>query len=715
MPSQMADQADLLRSLGLEIEPEALSDPLGTPLSAIVSLGGCSASFVSPEGLIITNHHCVKNALDYHSSGEDNLVEKGFLAADRSQEKWNGPTSRVYVSQRFTDVTARMLDGLEDIADPRLRYEAIETRYKELLAECEKDRPDIRCSVSGYFLGATYYLIEQLQIRDIRLVYAPHQGIGYFGGDEDNWMWPRHTGDYAFYRAYVGKDGKPADYSPDNVPFQPRHHLPIARQPLRAGDFVMVAGFPGFTSRHRTANEVAEAVEWSYPRRIAAYREYIATLEATKSVSKDTAIKAETRIMGYQNGLKKGTGVMEGMRKGGLLERKRQLEKELVAWIDADVDRRSRYGTVLIDMQRLDQEKRTTRDRDAAIGALYSVSMLNVARSFVRMAEERPKPDAERDPQLQERNWPRRIARQKSFLRRYDQAIDRALFKLVLRRAARKPEINREWLVLVLGEQARTGAIGDDLIERVVDQMYQSSKLEALELRLRLFQEGSTESLSAMDDPFIQLALRLRPMIKAEEERSKKRAGAMTLLRPQYIRALREFRSGAMAPDANGTLRITFGTVRGYRPTKNAEMYQPFTTLAQMVAKHRGTHPFDVPKKALEAAGAPGVAGYRDQVLGDVPVNFLSDLDITGGNSGSATLNARGELVGVAFDSTLEAVASDWLFTSEYNRTIHVDIRYVLWIMDQVDEAHHLLKEMGVAPRTAAEVASKPATTPSRP
>ncbi|MEM9491233.1 MAG: S46 family peptidase, partial [Myxococcota bacterium] len=190
MPQQMGDHTDTLRTLGLEVDPQQLTDPSSPLLSSIVSLGGCSASLVSPDGLIITNHHCVQGALQYHSSAENNLVEDGFLAKTRAEEKWNGPSARVYITQRMTDVTGPILDGVAQIADDRQRFDEIERREKKLISECEKDRPEIRCRVASYFRGAEYYLIETLQIRDVRLVYAPPYSIGFYGGDQDNWMWP---------------------------------------------------------------------------------------------------------------------------------------------------------------------------------------------------------------------------------------------------------------------------------------------------------------------------------------------------------------------------------------------------------------------------------------------------------------------------------------------------------------------------------------------
>jgi hypothetical protein len=294
MPKQLLAHADTLKTLGLAIDPAGLSDPTRAPLGAVVSLGGCTGSFVSDQGLVITNHHCVQGALQYNATPEHNFIEDGFLAKDRADERWAGPTARVYVAQKYVDVTGTMTEGLADIADDRARYLEIEKREKALVAACEKDRPGIRCRVAKFFGGAEWYQIEQLEIRDVRLVYAPHRGIGNFGGEVDNWRWPRHTGDYSFYRAYVGKDGRPADHAADNVPYRPEHWLRPASEPLAEGDLVMVAGYPGGTERLLTAEEAAEAAEWEYPRRITMYQELIGILDTVSQGSTELQIKAET-------------------------------------------------------------------------------------------------------------------------------------------------------------------------------------------------------------------------------------------------------------------------------------------------------------------------------------------------------------------------------------------------------------------------------------
>ena len=694
-PASLATHADTLRELGLELDPAALTDPMAYPLGAVVWLGGCSASFVSAEGLIITNHHCAGGALQFNSVGGDNLLRDGFLAKSRADERSNGPAAKVYVTQAFTDVTSRVRDGLAEEPDDLRRHELLEERDKELVAECERGRPSLRCTLVEYFGGEQYLLVEQLEIRDLRLVYAPAEGVGNFGGEIDNWRWPRHVGDYAFFRAYVGPDGKPADHDAANRPYRPRHHLTVANRPLAPGDLVLVAGYPAVTTRLKTAREVSETVSWYYPRRIAMCEDYIALLERMGAQDSDLAIKGARLLRGLNNVLTNTRGMLDGLQKGGLEARKALMEEDLRRFI-AEHPEHAVAG-VAIDSLAEDYTKyRSDRDREAAHGeALFMSALLGAANTIVRMAEERPKPDAERDPAYQERNHKRIEQAQEHAQRTYARALDQAKLELALTRAAKlsgsaRPEI----LALVLGDAEATPAS----LATALGRLYQQTELEDLTVRLGLLRSATTDELKQSQDPFIQLALNLRPVLQAAEDRADAYSGATMLDRPAYVAALRASRGGRLAPDANSTLRVSYGTVRGYRPAPAADTYFPFTTLSEMVAKHTGKPPFEVPAAVLKAARSGPYAPYSDATLGELPVNFLADLDITGGNSGSPTLNARGELVGLAFDGNYEAMASDWIFMPAITRSIHVDIRYVLWLMDYVDGADHLLREMGIQP-----------------
>jgi Peptidase S46 len=698
MPEQLGRQAETLKSLGLEIDPAALGDPTSPVLGAVVSLGGCSASFLSDDGLVITNHHCSIPALQLNSTPKENLLRDGYLAKTRADERWagsSGLSSRVFVTQSLRDVTRDVTDGLAAIKDDIARYRRVEERQKELVAACEKGRPWLRCSVAEYFGGAQYRLIEQLEIKDVRLVFAPHEAIGNYGGEVDNWRWPRHTGDVAIFRAYVGKDGKPAEHSADNVPYHPPHHLKLASKPLAAGDLVFVAGYPGTTNRLRTAAEAEEATSFTYPHQIEWCDENIALFDQLRAKSDDVKIKVTPMWRRLSNARTKWNGIVDGMVKGGLGAQKAKGDADLRAFIAGDPARQAAYGDVLDKIKALVDGHKATRAHDAELGEMNRlVSLYGAAATIVRMAEERAKPDAERDPAYQERNWQRLAQAQQTLQKSYDRTVDQALLKLAIQRALRLPEKERPELVAAL---LGKGAVTDARIDKALDELYKKTGIEDEKARIKLLDTAKTADLKKSKDPLIKLALTLRPAHKAAEDREKAASGEMLLLRPRYVEALQKMDTHPLAPDANGTLRITFGTVRGYRPTPEAVEFRPFTLLSEMVKK-KGAWPFDVPDYALDTVKAGKFGPYVDAALGEVPVDFLSDLDITGGNSGSPTLNSRGEIVGLAFDGNYESMASDWLFQPSITRTIQVDIRYVEWLLDAVYPGHHILEEMGGKP-----------------
>jgi hypothetical protein len=703
-PQQMPQHVVTLRELGMKLDPQVLSDPTAFPLGAIVFLGGCSASFVSPDGLIVTNHHCATGALQFNSTKERDLLHDGYLAKTRAEEKSNGPAARIYVTQAFQDVTQQVRGGLEAIPDPKKRYDTLEQRQKDLVAACEscrdraecQDRAGIRCNVVSYYDGDQYLLIEQMEIRDVRLVYAPAEGVGNFGGEIDNWRWPRHGGDYTFYRAYVGADGKPADYNESNVPYKPKHHLRIASTPLAPHDLVMVAGYPARSSSLKTAAEVAETVDWYYPRRIKFCEEYLALLEKLAKGDKELEIKGMSLMRGLANTLTNTKGQVEGLVKGGLKDKKAQLERELSSWL-AQHPEHADAAKSIDTLAALYQKYRGQKEQEAATQEIvFMSSLLSAADTIIHMAIERPKPDAERHPSYQERNHKRIEQSQAQMEKSYSRRLDQEKLKLALLRAAQLPAAQRP---KILEAFAPKGEITAEAIDKALAPMYEKTKLESAATRVKLFKEATLDDLKKSDDPFIQLGLKLRPVLQGFEDNGKAYAGDSLPHRVRYVGALRAKAGGVLAPDANATLRISYGTVRGYKPKPDALEYYPFTKLSEMVAKNTGKEPFEAPPALVAAAKKGPFGSYADVTLGEVPVDFLADLHITGGNSGSPTLNDKGELVGLVFDGNYEAMASDWMFMPDITRSIHVDIRYVLWIMDRVDGADHLLKEMGVAPQ----------------
>jgi hypothetical protein len=698
MPQQIPALAARLRAMGFTGDPKAFADLTGHPMGAIVSLGGCTASFVSPDGLIATNHHCVTGSLQFNSTPQRNLLRDGYLAKTREEELSSGPGARVLVTASVTDVTQAITGNLDPNLTDRQHFDAIERRIKERVAACEKSGQ--RCTVASFFEGLKYFEIAQLELRDVRLVYAPHEGIGVFGGETDNWRWPRHTGDWAFLRAYIGRDGKPAAYSKDNVPYKPRQWLRVSPAGVQPGELVFVVGYPGRTQRHRTFAEVKETTEWALPRSIRLAEEQLAVLEKLTRDNNAIAIKVAGRIQGLNNGLTNNRGMLEGLTRGGVLAQKEAIEKSLEKWIAATPERQKKYGDVLPALRALQAEAEKTRERDATLGTLAGASSyLNSAQTLYRLAIERAKPDLDREPGFQERDWGRIREAQERLQRTLDATVDRALFAWALRLAAALPADQRiAPLDAAVGfAPGMSSADADRVIQAFLDRLYADTKMGDSAFRLSLMQK-SREEIEALRDPFLSLAAALYPLQESIREASRNRSGAYARLRPRYMEAMLAKSGGLLAPDANGTLRVTYGQVKGV-DARDGLTYKPQTTLAGILEKHTGQGDFNAPSHQLEAIRklrAGGRTIYADPRLKDVPVNFLSTVDTTGGNSGSPTLNSRGELVGLLFDGTYETVASNFLFDKEKTRSIHVDSRYMLWNMAEVDGATHLLKEMGV-------------------
>ncbi len=701
MPEQMPLHEATLKSLGIQIDPAQLAKTDGAPMGAIVSLGGCTGSFVSPDGLIVTNHHCVNGYLGFASSSGKDYQTDGVNAKDRAGEVWGGPSGRVFVTQSIKDVTADVRAGIDKIKDDVARLREVEKHIKALVGACEKDRPEVRCNVSSFFGGGQYRLIEQVEMKDLRLVFVPPDGVGDFGGEIDNWRWPRHGGDFAFLRVYVGKDGKPADHAETNVPYRPKHHLAMASSPLRAGEIVFVAGFPGATNRMKVATEVEETVGWAYPKRIESFSAFIPLLESFGAKSKELKIKTSTMVQGLNNALTKTRGITEAFSKGGRIDDRKKAEAELLSFIDADPARKTAFGGAVEAINAKIAEIKKFREHDAAVRELtFMPRLLSQALLIVRVAEERAKPDAERHPDYQERNYKRFTDGTTTFQKYYDRDVEKAVFGLALDRTAKLDATH--WPKFTTGYLGKVTA--DDRTKKIAG-VYDKSKLEDLELRKKLLLTAKTADLKKLKDPLVDLALAIRPVQKEVQDREEALTGALLVLAPKYAEALRAHAKSKgkadLAPDANGTLRITYGTVRGYKPKPDAPVYAPFTTLAELVKKHTGKDPFNAPQAELDAFKANKKGPYVFADIGDVPVDFLSDLDITGGNSGSPTLNAKGELVGLAFDGNYEGVASDWLFLPETTRTIHVDARYILWFLDAVSGATQVLQELKQTPAFA--------------
>ncbi|MCY7296224.1 S46 family peptidase [Alteromonas sp. a30] len=692
-PHQLPALENVLKEKGLEINPKNISKLTEFPMNAVVSLGGCTASFVSPKGLVITNHHCAYGSIQFNSTADNNLLDKGFLAKSLDEELQAAPGSRVFVTEEVTDVTAKVNDGIPDSLSGEARYQAIEDNRKALVAECEQDK-SYRCTVSSFHGGLEFYLTKALAIRDVRLVHAPAKSVGKYGGDIDNWMWPRHTGDYSFYRAYVGKDGKPADFSEDNVPYVPKSFLKVSAKGVSDSDFVMVAGYPGRTNRYRLAEEVRHAFGKSYPQAKEYREQFIDIIKEVAPEGSDARVKYESTIASLANYAKNYGSMLNSYSRSDFQARKDQLEKDLTAWINADKKRMAKYGESLSQLNALIQKEQATWLRDLTLGYAGRTNLMRAAKNLYRLAHEKQKPDAERERGYQERDLKRFEQSMKRITRRYEAEVEKAVLQHFFSLYAK---LDKSMHLESIDDFLGTDKLNEKKLAKKLDKMFKKTKLGDEQTRLD-WMNASVEDFKKSKDPFIQLAVATFDDDMKLEKQQKAIAGEFQTLRPKFMEAIIVYNQSIGKPvyaDANSTLRVTYGNVKGYSP-KDGNFMLPFTTLRGLEQKETGEWPFNSPEKLLNLVKAKQHGDYYYEPVNSVPVNFLSTLDTTGGNSGSPTLNGKAELVGLLFDGVFESVIGDWDFDDNLNRSIHVDSRYMLWVMQNVDHADNLLREMAI-------------------
>ncbi|MES2317842.1 MAG: S46 family peptidase [Pseudomonadota bacterium] len=684
-PHQLPQLKSELKRIGITIPAEKLSDLSRHPMSAIVAVTGCSAAFVSTDGLIVTNHHCGYSAIQRNSTADNNYIANGFLAKTRAAELPGGPNTLIYVTEKVENVTDRVLKGLSDTMPGRERYEEVQARIKGLIAECETDK-GYRCSVPSFHRGLEYYRVRQLMIRDVRLVYAPSDKIGEFGGEVDNFEWPRQTGDFSFLRAYVGKDGRPADPSPDNVPYKSKDFLVVSAEGLKTGDPILLAGYPGRTNRYKLPAEIRFARDANFPVRVAEMKADLAVIAATTKGSNANEVRYANVVKSTNNVLKKTQGLLDGFARRDIAAIKDVQDAEFRAWFKKQGSKTGVAPTLLADLDALIAADMALQDEEFGLTVATNSDLLKSARTLYRLAQENRKPDAKRDAGYQERDLSFIKARLARLEQSYLGSVDEARFGAALQRYAK--------LAASMHPKDVDAALP---APAAVSTLYRQSDLGDTPKRLAWIGKD-VAAFAGSDDAFIKLAVKLHDATMALENRRKEIDGNLERVIPQYMSAVIAWKKSLgkpVYPDANSTLRVTFGTVAPYSP-RDGLVKGPFSTVEGIVEKHTGVGPFIAPKALLDAVAAKRYGVFKDPVLGTVPVNFLSSADTTGGNSGSAVMNKRGELVGLNFDSTYESVTKDWYFDSAITRAIHVDIRYMLWVMTEIDHADNVLKEMTV-------------------
>lgn len=676
-----------MQELGLKLSPEEIYSINQSSLKdAIVSLGGfCTGELISDQGLLLTNHHCAYDAIQSHSTVENDLLEEGFFARSQADEL---PNEGLYVRflVRMDDVTEQFNKVLSDTLTAQERQAFISQMTQEVEKQAS-EATGYEASVKPFFAGNEFYLFLYETYRDVRLVGAPPESIGKFGGDTDNWMWPRHTGDFSMFRIYTGPDGKPAEYSEDNIPLKPRHHLPISLAGVEEGDFAMVFGFPGSTDRYLTSYGVQFALDITNPTRVQIRDKRLSILKEDMNADEALRIQYASKYAQVSNYWKYFIGQSQGLKNLNVVEKKQNIEQDFRDWIKQQPQSRRQYDTVLQVIEKsYDQLREVQKSYLYLSEAVFGTEILPFSYQFTRLSK-LLKEEASND-ELQAIVSTLQEATKEHF-EDYSASTDQKVFAALLEMYAQNVPQNQLPPIFEKVQKKYKGNFG-----KWAAQVFENSMF------------ADPEKINAfLDDPSLK-ALEKDPAYQAAESfMTNYYEQIAPILRDTYgdlennnrlfVAGLREMNPNKQYyPDANSTLRLTYGTVQSYEP-KDGVLYQYLTTL-EGVAEKRDPDDmeFQVPDKLMKL--------YREKDYGtygiddEMPVCFITNNDITGGNSGSPVINARGQLIGTAFDGNWEAMSGDIAFEDQLQRCINVDIRYTLFIIDKFAGATHLIEEMTI-------------------
>jgi hypothetical protein len=677
LPTQIREMDwQALEKRGMKLTRDEFWHPeKGGVLSATVQINGCTASFVSKDGLLVTNHHCGFGAVSELSTPEANYLRDGFAAASRAAEL-PAPGMVASVLQRIEDVTAILHEEQQKATNDLDRWSITQRTIARLIADGEARTPNTKCSVASFLEGKEYHLYYRTQITDVRLVYAPPRAIGEFGGEVDNWEWPRHTGDFCFFRAYVAPDGAVRGFDKENVPYRPEHHLEVAKDGVREGDLAIIMGYPGRTQRYKTSRGVATQQSYVYPRRNEVLTQAIAVLEAAAKTDERLALAVADDIKSLANVQKNAQGMIFGLANNAVVARKLREEEQFRSWVAGEGQA---HGKVLDEMLEIDEREATTIEKDTMMWFLSALrghtallsTLVEVAGALASDPEAR----------LPERAL--RMIEGDELMSNFD-LVQRPVLEILLREFAGVSAQQR-----LSGTEALAGADP----EAAVATMLATTRMFDGKARRELF-AGGGKAVEASDDPLVVLARGLAKERLQFAQRQRQQAGQMLEVGRRWIAAQEAFRGKSFYPDANSTLRVSIAEVKGYVP-RDGIVYTPHTTVHGLLQKESGKEPFANPAALLAAAKSRRDSRWFDKALGDVPVCFLTNGDTTGGNSGSPVVNGRGELIGLNFDRVFENVAGDFGWNPERSRNVVCDIRYVLWVVESVQPCAWLLAELG--------------------
>jgi V8-like Glu-specific endopeptidase len=677
-----------MRELGFKLTAEDIySLNQASMKDAVARMGGgfCTGEVVSADGLMLTNHHCGFDAIQSISSVEHDYLTDGFWAMTRDQESPTG--FEVSFLQYITDVTDTVLSALPAGISEEARDSILQVIGADLERKATEGKPHILADFKVMFEGNEFYMFVYKSYPDVRLVGAPPSAIGKFGGDTDNWQWPRHTGDFSMFRIYTGPDGEPAEYSKENIPFKPKWHFPVSLDGVKKGDFTMIMGFPGSTDRFLNSDGVKLALDVEQPSRVKIRGEKLETMKEHMDADDATRIKYASKYAQIANYWKYFIGQQKGLKAQHVWDRKKAQEDDLMAWVNADPARKAKYGEMQADLsegyaERASFEKASTYMQEGAFGSEAVVFGFRLYGLMMQL---------ENDPKNTEKITAmadRAKASARDFWKDYDPATDQdvtaAMFAMIHKDVdpAQQPDIMATVTKKYKGDfnkwaeaMFKTSVLTDST--RLM-AFLNAPKLKTLQKDMGM--QTMTSSLNLYRGV-------LGPGIDVAQVKIDKGYRLM-------VAAMREKDPNKMwYPNANSTERLTYGVANDYSPA-DAVHYDLTTTQLGILQKEDNTNDeFVVPKRAHELLVNKDFGRYANPD-GTLPVCFLSENDITGGNSGSPVINGNGELIGIAFDGNWEAMSGDISYEPELQRTISVDIRYVLWVIDKYAGAKHLVDEM---------------------
>jgi hypothetical protein len=652
--------------------------------------GGCTGEIISPDGLMITNHHCGYSQIQKHSSLENDYLTNGFWAMSRNEELPN-PGLTVTFLKRMEDVTEKVMQGVTDVMDNSERDSIVNSNIKEVIKTASGES-GYSSVVKPFYMGMQYFLFVNETFRDIRLVGAPPSAIGKFGGETDNWIWPRHTGDFSVFRIYADKENNPADYSVENVPYKPLYHFPISLKGVKEGDFTMVFGYPGSTSEYVPSIHVDLIKNYFNPKMIEIRSGKIEIMETAMNSDQLVRIQYSAKKSSLANSWKKWKGENQGLEKMKTIEKKREYERRLTSWIKEDNNRIEKYGSMLAEYEVLYRQLSQYYLVNSYTNEVFfnnGTEALSFSRNIKQLADLYKTDHTDDQAGVIKANL---SESGKNFFKNYNKAVDKRLFIELMKFYGEN--IDPAWQAPEY-KKLRNSCKGD--FSSVADKLY-SKTIFTDEARFNDFVSNFKSSHIARlnKDPFYVLALSVSDFLTVNVRPALSRINdSIQQLNRKYMNAQMEFdRERLFYPDANSTLRVAYGSVKGYQ-SQDAVYYNYYTTLKGIMEKDNpGIYDYDVPARLKELYKSKEYGNYTQN--GEVPVCFIADNHTSGGNSGSPVINAEGQLIGVNFDRAWEGVASDIAFNPEQSRNISLDIRYALFIIDKFAGAGYLLKEMTI-------------------